>query len=164
VNTLGQSANFVETEQIIEQQHQSDMRNGWMCALVQVRGSIPILWTQRPNLRWMPMPTLTGERSQQVDVFTRHVNDLQLAYAPDPQIKLVDLINKRGRELVVGDELRAVVASAGVPNVRCAVYSSKLDLLCSYYSFEFHKQCPKMDFSNLSVLRAALRPDITKYG
>jgi hypothetical protein len=43
----GNVANFVETEQIVTH---GDLR----CSFVQVRGSIPIIWTQKPNLKYKP--------------------------------------------------------------------------------------------------------------
>lgn len=43
----GEVANFVETEQII-------VVDDYTFSFVQVRGSIPLFWTQRPNLRYAP--------------------------------------------------------------------------------------------------------------
>ncbi|CAG9137151.1 unnamed protein product [Plutella xylostella] len=41
---MGHVVNFVETEQIVE-------RGGERCSFVQTRGSIPLFWTQYPNLK-----------------------------------------------------------------------------------------------------------------
>ena len=47
----GWVANYVETEQLVEV-------NGTVASFVQTRGSIPLLWHQRPDLRYKPPPTL----------------------------------------------------------------------------------------------------------
>ena len=55
----GNVANFVETEQIVTH---ADFK----CSFVQVRGSIPIIWTQKPNLKYKP--------SIYIDESTNHVH------------------------------------------------------------------------------------------
>lgn len=47
----GYCSNFVETEQIVEY---LDNR----VSFVQTRGSIPLYWTQYPNLKYKPKPTI----------------------------------------------------------------------------------------------------------
>lgn len=44
IDDQGDVANFVETEQIV-------IYSGNVCSFVQTRGSIPLYWSQRPNLR-----------------------------------------------------------------------------------------------------------------
>jgi hypothetical protein len=43
----GNVANFVETEQIVSY-------NDYTCSYVIIRGSMPIYWSQRPNLKYKP--------------------------------------------------------------------------------------------------------------
>lgn len=78
VNLAGQPANFVETEQIIESLDTE--QPSFLCSLTQLRGSIPLLWSQKPNLKWLPVPRLLGDRKQQRDAFQRHITDQLLAY------------------------------------------------------------------------------------
>lgn len=47
IDEKGNVANFVETEQIV---HYGDYR----CSFVQIRGSIPLAWSQLPNLKYKP--------------------------------------------------------------------------------------------------------------
>lgn len=50
----GNTANFVETENIF-------IQNGTKIAsYVQIRGSIPLLWSMKPNLKWSP-PVIINE-------------------------------------------------------------------------------------------------------
>jgi hypothetical protein len=43
-----------------------------------MRGSIPLVWSQRPNLRWQPAPALHAlDAAQQVEVFRAHFRRLQ---------------------------------------------------------------------------------------
>ena len=44
IDQNGHVANFVETEQLVEV-------DGNVASFVQIRGSIPLLWSQRPDLR-----------------------------------------------------------------------------------------------------------------
>jgi hypothetical protein len=51
IDSEGHAANFVETEQIV---HYSGSR----ASFVQTRGSIPVFWSQRPNLKYKPLPQI----------------------------------------------------------------------------------------------------------
>ena len=46
VDDSGDVANFVETEQIVSY-------GQYYCSIVQTRGSIPLLWSQFPNIKWV---------------------------------------------------------------------------------------------------------------
>jgi hypothetical protein len=50
----GNSANFVETEQIVEFDQDGQRTNRVLTSFLQTRGSIPLYWSQRPNLKWQP--------------------------------------------------------------------------------------------------------------
>ncbi|XP_012516900.1 PREDICTED: phosphatidylinositide phosphatase SAC1 [Propithecus coquereli] len=51
IDSEGHAANFVETEQIVHY-------NGSKASFVQTRGSIPVFWSQRPNLKYKPLPQI----------------------------------------------------------------------------------------------------------
>ena len=53
-DTLGNVANYVETEQILE-------TPSHLCSYVITRGSIPLLWNQYPNMAMKPKATLSTE-------------------------------------------------------------------------------------------------------
>ena len=57
VDSEGHAANYVETEQIIEYDNSR-------CSFVQTRGSIPLYWSQYPNLKYKPDPVISSAHSQ----------------------------------------------------------------------------------------------------
>lgn len=71
IDERGFCSNFVETEQIVE-------HNGDKASFVQTRGSIPLFWSQTPNLKYKPKPTISDGRDHLVAA-TRHI-DAQLQY------------------------------------------------------------------------------------
>jgi hypothetical protein len=56
VDEEGNAANFVETEHII-------CYNDYTCSYIITRGSIPINWSQRPNLKFKPSISINDTRS-----------------------------------------------------------------------------------------------------
>ena len=56
LNEEGNSANFVETEQILigRANNIKDSKELIVASYVQIRGSIPLLWSQSPYLCWAP--------------------------------------------------------------------------------------------------------------
>jgi hypothetical protein len=61
----GNVANFVETEQILNYQD-------YKCSYVQVRGSIPLLWSQKVNIKYKP-PIVIDESGSQVQIFKKFI-------------------------------------------------------------------------------------------
>lgn len=76
----GNVANFVETEQIIE-------RGGEKSSFVQTRGSIPLFWSQYPDIKYKPALQLSGE--DHVDAYTKHLRDQQQRYGNQVLVNLV---------------------------------------------------------------------------
>lgn len=76
----GNVANFVETEQIIE-------RGGEKSSFVQTRGSIPLYWSQYPDLKYKPAMTLSPE--DHVTAYTRHMRDQMQRYGNQVLVNLV---------------------------------------------------------------------------
>ncbi|WAR13607.1 SAC1-like protein [Mya arenaria] len=71
LDNKGQVANFVETEQIV-------IHNDTSCSFVQTRGSIPLYWSQRPNLKYMPQAQL--RTSNHLEGLQRHFDDQVFMY------------------------------------------------------------------------------------
>ena len=51
LDTEGNAANFVETEHILTHNLSGQTR---VFSYVQTRGSIPLVWSMKPNLKWSP--------------------------------------------------------------------------------------------------------------
>ncbi|KAG8176845.1 hypothetical protein JTE90_001984 [Oedothorax gibbosus] len=135
----GQPANFVETEQIVE-------CDGSKSSFVQTRGSIPLFWSQLPNLKYKPKPTLTN--ANHLDGFQRHFDNQIFSYGP--QI-IINLIDHKGAEDRLEKALADVVNSSGNSNIK-------------YESFDFHHECRKMRWDRLSVLVDRVRKDLLDMG
>ncbi|MBA0873021.1 hypothetical protein Goshw_025444 [Gossypium schwendimanii] len=173
-NLEGDTANFIETEQLLELE-------GFRCSSLQIRGSIPLLWEQIVDLSYKPqlriiqheqtvdfylnaaeiiiiITIIISENSAkalaflhfqlllQPQVVERHFNDLYQRYG---ETIAVDLTDKHGDE----GQLSAAYAEEmqKLPNVR-------------YVSFDFHHVCGSSNFANLQVLYDKISEEFEKQG
>ncbi|XP_030439503.2 phosphoinositide phosphatase SAC8 [Syzygium oleosum] len=137
-NLEGDVANFIETEQILDIE-------GFRSSLLQVRGSIPLLWEQIVDLSYKPQLRLI-DHEQTSKVVERHFNDLFQRYG---ETIAVDLTDQHGDE----GQLSAAYAAEmqKLPNAR-------------YLSFEFHQACGSCNFENLELLYEQISEDFEKQG
>ncbi|XP_019413115.1 PREDICTED: phosphoinositide phosphatase SAC8-like isoform X2 [Lupinus angustifolius] len=135
-NLDGDTANFLETEQLFETE---DFRSSFL----QVRGSIPILWEQIVDLSYKPHLRVISHE-QTPNIVTRHFNDLKQRYG---EIIAVDLTDKHGEE----GQLSAAYAAEmqNQQNVR-------------YMPFDFHCHCGSSNFDNLKILYDDISEDFEK--
>ncbi|KAG1689918.1 Phosphatidylinositide phosphatase SAC1-B [Nymphon striatum] len=136
----GNAANFVETEQIIEW-------NGNRSSFVQTRGSIPLFWSQRPNLKYKPQPVLDSSVDH-MSGFSRHFDTQVFNYGRQV---IVNLIDHKGSEKHLEEALANTVTLSKNPNIR-------------YESFDFHKECSKMRWHRLNILLDRLVPELEEFG
>lgn len=117
VDENGRCANYVETEQILKcAQH--------TVSFVQVRGSIPVYWSQ-PGLAYRPMPVLDRTMADSQQAFRKHFEqEFALYYS----VIAISLIERNGRESIIGDAYLNCVLDFD---------SEKL----SYITFDFHDKC-----------------------
>ncbi|XP_071480716.1 LOW QUALITY PROTEIN: phosphatidylinositol-3-phosphatase SAC1-like [Diadema antillarum] len=140
LDEVGQAANFVETEQIVQY-------NGSRASFVQTRGSIPLFWSQRPNLKYKPLIQIS-ESQNHLDAFKRHFDDQVVNYGNQV---LINLIDHKGVE----DRLEKMFAKT--------VYESANSMM-RYESFDFHHECRKMRWDRLSILMDRLAKDQEHFG
>lgn len=140
IDTEGQPANFIETEQIVE-------FDGCKSSFLQTRGSIPLFWSQLPNLKYKPNPTLISGQNHN-DGFQRHLDNQIFNYGR--QI-IVNLIDHKGPEDKLEKALAEVIHASGISDVR-------------YESFDFHHECRKMRWDRLSILIDRLKQDLSEIG
>ncbi|OEL27283.1 Phosphoinositide phosphatase SAC8 [Dichanthelium oligosanthes] len=137
-NLEGATANFVETEQLVEYE-------GLTSSFIQVRGSIPLLWEQIVDLSYKPRLSII-EHEETAKVVQRHFHDLSQRYG---ETVVIDLTDKQGDE---GDLSNAFAAEMGrIPGVR-------------YMHFDFHHVCCGGNFDNLQVLYNQIAAAIQKQG
>ncbi|XP_067931514.1 phosphatidylinositol-3-phosphatase SAC1-like isoform X2 [Watersipora subatra] len=127
----GHAANFVETEQLIEYDYSK-------CSFVQTRGSIPLKWSQKVNLKYKPRPKIYDVDHQKY--FADHFNGQIYNYGGQVLVNLVNLTGTEGR---LAYEMEQQVRKAANRNI-------------NYEAFDFHKECGQNNWSRLSILMARL--------
>ncbi|QCD89055.1 phosphoinositide phosphatase SAC1 [Vigna unguiculata] len=160
VNDRGRVANDVETEQIVLDEEAGSCK-GKMSSVVQMRGSIPLFWSQEAS-RFSPKPDIILQRYDPTYEATKlHFEDLAKRYGnPIIVLNLIKTVEKRPREMMLRREFASAVGylnqilpvenhlrfihwdfhkfakskSANVLAVLGAVASEALDLTGFYYS------------------------------
>lgn len=109
VSEQGKVANDVEHEQILHDESTSGA-SGTFSSYMQVRGSIPIFWTQESSMT-MPKPPIELNRVDPTYHATQlHFEDLFKRYgSPQLVLDLVKQSEKREREVRVGNEYRHAI-------------------------------------------------------
>lgn len=136
----GNCANFVETEQIVE--FSSDR-----VSFVQIRGSIPLYWSQYPDLKYKPKLALDMSK-EHITAASKHVDAIAKLYGR--QI-MVNLIDHRGGEGNLEKSFAELTNLLGSPHLR-------------YESFDFHAECRKMQWHRLNILIDRLAHEQDDFG
>ncbi|KAF7532301.1 hypothetical protein G7054_g8054 [Neopestalotiopsis clavispora] len=146
----GHAANSVETEQLLSSPSWSDSR---IFSFVQVRGSIPLFFTQSPySLK--PAAVIQHSESANLKALTRHFDQLRKRYGG---IQVVNLVEKHGVESVVG--------GAFEQNVQKYNEDKQADLdKVNFEWFDFHTACRGMKFENVSLLIDTLGAEVESWG
>lgn len=126
VDINGDCANWVETEQVL-------ISDGEAYSFLQVRGSIPVYFSQSPY-KLQPIPVLRRSVEDNELAFSKHFESLKKIYGDVVAVSLVE--KQPSRESIVG-ELFAKLAEK---------HSVKLEW------FDFHKICSGMHFENVKKL------------
>ncbi|KFD66989.1 hypothetical protein M514_07177 [Trichuris suis] len=137
IDEEGNAANFIETEQIVEV-------DGFLFSFVQTRGSVPLFWTQKPNLCWQPWPKVLDANHLQgirYHLFSQF-------YTYGHQV-IVSLLNKVGREKSIGDKFESILKEAGLADIK-------------YFAIDFHEECKSMNWKRIGHVLDRLLPDIKR--
>ncbi|XP_062213474.1 phosphoinositide phosphatase SAC8-like [Phragmites australis] len=137
-NLEGATANFVETEQLVEDE-------GLTSSFIQVPGSIPLLWEQIVDLSYKLRLSII-EHEGTPKVVQRHFFDLSQRYG---DTVVIDLTDKRGDEGNLSNAFAAEMDK--IPGVR-------------YVHFDFHHVCRGGNFDNLQALYIQNEGVIQKQG
>ncbi|KAJ6220672.1 hypothetical protein RDWZM_006484 [Blomia tropicalis] len=148
IDSQGSVANFVETEQIVT--YGSDGRAS--SSFVQIRGSIPCHWTQYPDLRYKPPPTILNDFPNE-DSFVQHIDSIIPQYET---IVMINLINHTGQE----EKLLKKFSELYRDNSHRISNSKKIHLTC----FDFHHECGHNRWDRLSVLLNMISHHIERFG
>ena len=105
VNEAGFAANDVEIEQIV------DDHWGRFASHVQVRGSVPVFWTQATAIASPKPPIVLGPYDATYTAARRHFSELFRRYGgPVTVLNLVKKKEKVPREKLIGDEFASAVS------------------------------------------------------
>lgn len=149
IDENGFTANYVETEQLLSSPTWDSASK--IFSFVQVRGSIPLFFTQSPySLK--PTPVLQHSPDANFRAFKKHFELMGKAYG---SIQLVNLVEKHGVEAIVGNEYEKAAKklseqkTEGTPPI-------------AFEWFDFHSACRGMKFENVSLLLDTLGQEIEK--
>jgi hypothetical protein len=140
----GNASNFVETEHIIIHHEEGAYR---VASYVQTRGSIPLIWTQTPTLKYNPVLGISENDMLNKKAANKLFNKTVAKYG---EHVLINLIDKKGSQKTIGDAFTELV-----PKLE---QKEKLH----YEWFDFHDECKKMKWENLSKLIDNIKEQVDK--
>jgi len=129
----GNSANFAETEQLLFVHSGGSFVT---CSFVQIRGSIPLRWQQKPNLKWEPEGVVVGNAQVNMEAAEKHFTEIVSCYG---DVFLINLIDKKKTQEKMGSALKSQIDTLKNPRVRLTW-------------FDFHHECRAMHWENISKL------------
>lgn len=116
-------------------------------SFTQVRGSVPVYWSQ-PGYKYRPPPRLDKDVVETQLAFEKHFNDELLTYKA---VCIVNLVEQSGKEKVIFDAYSDHILK----------YNSSHLI---YVAFDFHDYCRGMRFENVSALIEAVAPEAGAMG
>ncbi|XP_017849082.1 phosphatidylinositide phosphatase SAC2 isoform X1 [Drosophila busckii] len=140
VDEKGNCANYVETEQILSFRHHQ-------LSFTQVRGSVPIYWSQ-PGYKYRPPARLDRGVEETQQAFELHFAKELSIYE---RVCIVNLVEQSGKEKLIGDTYAEHVIKLNNEHM-------------IYVTFDFHDYCRGMRFENVSTLIEAIAPEAGAMG
>ncbi|XP_046973007.1 phosphatidylinositide phosphatase SAC2 [Vanessa cardui] len=132
----GKVANYVETEQIVSIICSDSIHRA---SFVQVRGSVPIFWSQ-PDYKFRPPPRLDRTEEESHVAFKKHFEEELKTYK---QVCIVNLVEQQGREKIIWEAYSNHVLKYNNPDI-------------IYATFDFHEYCRGMHYENVGILINAI--------
>lgn len=151
IDEAGNVANNVETEQILSPQSSDGV--GKTFSLVQIRGSIPLFFSQTPY-SFKPVPVLFGSEATNQTAFKKHLEAVTSRHGP---VQIASLIDKHGTEVSVGTSFEhhaKLLNDSGGIN----------DRPIGFEWFDFHSACKGVKFENVSLLLDTLQDSLKTFG
>ncbi|ETW05418.1 hypothetical protein H310_03184 [Aphanomyces invadans] len=148
IDSEGNVANFVETEQALL------FPDGRETSFVQIRGSIPVVWSSPVTLKYAPKVYQRQELEKDTAAFQLHAEELMKLYG---RVILVNLIDKKTEQLKLGEAFEKTFANASALNTHILAN-------IRYVWFDFHRECRRMQYSKLGNLISQVDDDFQDYG
>lgn len=163
VDEDGNVANAVETEQIlspsIEYPAQAAMQptpRDKAYSFVQIRGSIPLFFTQSP-FSLKPVPVLQHSAESNFAALEKHFDGLRQRYG---SLQILNLVEKHGVEAALGTRYEESVTRLNEENSISRIPDRDI----SFEWFDFHNACKGMKFENVSLLLDILNRKLGQLG
>jgi len=141
----GNVANFVETEEILIYREQNGIAH--ILSFLQIRGSIPIIFTQEPNFQFNPLIRPKDDINTNAEVFKLHINECLQNYN---NVCIINLIDKKKDQNTIGQYYDKVVQYYNTTNYNNNQNDNENKVV--YTWFDFHDECKNMKYENLSKL------------
>lgn len=134
----GNTANTAETQMILLA---DQLNKEHIFSHVQLRGSMPFIWKQSPDMKWSPKVEIHPSDKLNSDTMKKNYEDIKKYY---DNCSLINLIDKKGSQGRLGEYFQKM-------------HNTVSDDAMNLVWFDFHAQCKNMKYENLSKLL-----DITK--
>ena len=151
VDEEGNVANAVESEQILSPANPEPSSKVY--SFVQIRGSIPLFFTQTPySLK--PAPVIQHSPEANYVALKQHFDKLRVGYG---YLQIVNLVEKHGVEATIG-----VQYERGVQRLNEEEAAARGEIPFEW--FDFHAVCRGMKFENVSQLIDTLGAKLDGFG
>lgn len=144
IDSSGNVANFVETEQIIF------TPEGRCASFLQIRGSIPLFWRQNVRIKYKPELEIVQDAPNET-AFRKHRD---AAISKYNRVAVANLVDSHGGEAKLSAIFRHL----------SQLDSEKVSDSWKYVEFDFHLQCRNMAYHNIDKLVSALERELDEYG
>jgi hypothetical protein len=140
IDSDGNVANFVETEQVLLHQ------DGQVTSHIQIRGSIPLFWSSPVNLRYHPPVHLKDGDGENVAALTRHVENLASHYGSGFNLVFVNLVDKKKTQGRLGEAFDDILSKTREQG------GEKLGAQLEHVWFDFHEETRTKGYGHLASL------------
>ena len=137
----GNIANSCENEEIVLYKP-SNKEEIHLASFVQIRGSIPLIWTQEPSLQLNPQIRPKNDFDANSKVFKIHLEELLDTYNA---VCCINLVDQKKDQKIIGDYYSNLVQNYKEKNKDV---SNKID----FAWFDFHAECKKLKYENIKKL------------
>ncbi|KAJ9156345.1 Phosphatidylinositide phosphatase SAC2 [Pleurostoma richardsiae] len=150
IDEQGFVANSVETEQILCPRKLDELSK--IYSFVQIRGSIPIFFTQSPySIR--PAPVFRHSEEANYQALKKHFEHLRQRYG---SLQIVNMVEKHGIEAPIGEQFQRSVEKYNKES------PDREEIPFEW--FDFHAVCRGMKFENVSQLIQLLGKKLETFG
>ena len=135
----GNVANCCENEEILIFKENDNIN---ILSFVQLRGSIPLIWTQEPNLQLNPKVVVGNDFHANYNTFSIHIDELIENYNA---VCIINLIDKKKDQKIIGENYKNMVE-------KYKETDNKKGKNLEFSWFDFHHECRGMKYDNIKRL------------